>query len=175
MPENERESSPLDPSCETPAVRAVVAHIMARVAEASVDDLRARYDLGRVVHHLRYDPSQAGVLTRLAHDLGMHPSALHRYARVTERVCPEEFAQILQLRDAHGQPLTWSHLERIAEVRSAAARRRVAEEAVSGLLSVRAVRHLIRNHPSKSVVGKEQQALARRNGFAIDATNHDKR
>jgi len=104
----------------------------------------ARYDLGQLVHYLRYGRSQPPALDALARSLGMHPSALRRYGRVTERIRVQEFASLLQRRDVYGRPLTWSHLEKLAEARAATVRRQLADEAVSGLLSVRAIARRVR-------------------------------
>jgi hypothetical protein len=69
------------------------------VAEAAVDDLCARYDFGCVLHDVRYGP-RAGVGVRTIDELGallcIHPSALHRQARVVEIIQPEEFALFVE-------------------------------------------------------------------------------
>src|SRR5579872_1327092 len=96
-------SSQPAPGSTAADVRAVAAHIAVRIADAAVDDLRARYDLGQLVHYLRYGRSQPPALDALARSLGMHPSALRRYGRVTERIRVQEFASLLQRRDVYGR------------------------------------------------------------------------
>jgi AraC-like DNA-binding protein len=121
---------------------AAAALVSERLTAAAIDDVWARYDLGRIVHQIRYDPSgdlTARTLTNLARALGMHPSALRRYARVTERIAPCEFAELLQLRDRHGRPLSWSHFEKLAETPGADLRRRCANEVIAATLSVHQV------------------------------------
>jgi hypothetical protein len=120
-------------------VWATAAHVAERLTTAAVDDIWARYDLGRIVHQIRYDSSgdlTARTLANLARALGMHPSALRRYARVTERIAPSELAELLELRDPHGRPLSWSHFEKLAEAPAADMRRRCAKEVIAATLSV---------------------------------------
>jgi hypothetical protein len=121
-------------------VSAVAEHIRERLAEAAVQDMWARYDLGRIVHQIRYDESghfTARTVLNLAREFQLHLSRLSRYSRVAETIGPREFAEYMGMRNSWGQPLTWSHIERIAEIRDVDLRRRCAEEVISGLLSVR--------------------------------------
>jgi hypothetical protein len=115
-----------------------------RVALAAREDIRARYEIGRLVHGLRYectDNKAARALARLSSALNLKPGTLRRYARVTETISPDEFEEYV---DQDGMPLTWSHLEELAEVRSISVRRRCAEQATSEKLSVSALRKRIR-------------------------------
>jgi hypothetical protein len=79
---------------------------------------------------------------------------LRRYARVTERITSNEFTELLQLRDRHGRPLSWSHFEKLAEAPGADMRRRCATEIIVATLSVhqvgaclRALRGHVREKP----------------------------
>jgi hypothetical protein len=111
------------------------------LASALVEELRARYNLGHVVHLVRYDRSGDFegplVLSSLSKALCMHPSALRRYARVSEAVAPREFDALLSLRGRHSLPLTWSHIEILAERAPAKARLAIAQDAIARNLSVR--------------------------------------
>jgi hypothetical protein len=105
--------------------------LLHRIAEAAVEDTRARYELGRLVHHLRYDCSDAvsaRILARLGHSLGLTPGTLRHYARVSAVIGPIEFDQYMHLRRPHGMPLRWSHIEELSEARNVDVRRRFAEE-----------------------------------------------
>jgi hypothetical protein len=113
------------------------------LAEAAAEDLRARYELGRLVHRLRYDSSGRDAIraiSKLGAASGLAVATLRRYARVTEMIKPVEFDALTRARGPRGPSLTWSHIEELAEVRSTAVRRRCAEAAVSESLSVSALR-----------------------------------
>src|ERR1700723_1547112 len=65
-------------------IGAITSHIVRRLADAAVEDMRARYDFGRVLLTLRSEsrnPAGAGVLRLLANQLEVDPSALRRYAQ----------------------------------------------------------------------------------------------
>lgn len=123
-------------------VDAIAAHIVRRLADAAVDDMRARYDFGRVLQGLRTKGRRAagaGVVRLLADRLGVDPSALRRYAQVSEVIPAREFDWMMHLSDRRGAPLTWSHVERLARVRSPERRRQLAMAIVREGLSVRAL------------------------------------
>jgi hypothetical protein len=116
--------------------------VVARLVEAAVDDMLARYDLGLVLSTLRrLAPRAVGAkeLNSMAKWMGIHASALRRYARVTETIDRAEFAHLLGLRNAHGTPLTWSHVECLALEGNAARRKVLAIAIAEEDLSVRAL------------------------------------
>ncbi len=125
-----------------PRIDAVTTHIVQRLAEAAVDDMRARYDFGRVLHSLRQNRPLAGgigTLRLLSKRLGVDPSALRRYARVSDTISAREFAWLLKQRTPRGAPLTWSHLEILSREREPERRRTLALAAAAEDLSVRAL------------------------------------
>ena len=132
----------------------MVRHIVDRIAAASEEDARARYDFGRILHHLRYGDagSTSFPVRELAIRLGVDSSALHRCARVSEAILPAEFDWLVRLRTERGMPLTWSHIERLACERNATRRRRLAETAVRDQSSVRALSARVRNEPRRAPV-----------------------
>lgn len=126
---------------------AAAAQIADRIAEAAAEDLRARYELGRLVHRLRYESSgrQAmRTISKLGLASGLAVATLRRYARVTEMIKPVEFRELTRARGPRGPSLTWSHIEELAEARSTEVRRRCAEAAVHESLSVSALRARVR-------------------------------
>jgi hypothetical protein len=128
-------------------VGAITSHIVRRLADAAVEDMRARYDLGRVLHTLRHQDRRAsgtGVLRLLAHQLGVDPSALRRYAQVSDVIAARELDWLMHLRNARGEPLTWSHVEILARVRSPERRRVLAASITREGLSVRALSQRLR-------------------------------
>jgi hypothetical protein len=111
-----------------------------RLAEASVADARARYDLGCIVHTLRYDSSErfrSDTLRNLARRLATHPSALRKLARIAETIGPKELDAYLERRDSSGMPLTWSHIATLSRIRSVQVRQEWAAKALAHGLSVR--------------------------------------
>jgi hypothetical protein len=126
---------------------AAAAQIADRIAEAAAEDLRARYELGRLVHRLRYESSGRQAMTaisKLGLASGLAVATLRRYARVTEMIKPVEFDELTRARGPRGPSLTWSHIEELAEARSTEVRRQCAEAAVNESLSVSALRARVR-------------------------------
>jgi hypothetical protein len=122
-----------------------------RIAEASVIDMGARYELGCALDDARKRFGRADVSAMLAlvsTELGVHVSALRRWMRVSCTIPAPEFAQYLSLRTARGATLTWSHLELLAEVTPARARRCVAMQCAETNMSVRALAALVRSRDS---------------------------
>lgn len=130
-----------------PQICAAAAQIASRIADAAAEDLRARYELGRLVHHLRYDSSDrhaSRAISKLGLASGLAVATLRRYARVTEMIKPLEFEELTRARGPRGPSLTWSHIEELAEARSTELRRRCAVAAVNESLSVSALRARVR-------------------------------
>jgi hypothetical protein len=123
-------------------------HIVHRIRQAAIDDLRARYELGLLVHDLRYDVRDnvpRGTLKEFARLINVRLGTLQRYARVAEMIGAPEFEDYVTLLGPQGTVLTWSHIEELAEARGADLRRLRAEEAVSEALSVNELRARIRD------------------------------
>jgi hypothetical protein len=122
-------------------------HLVRGRADAAIEEMRARYALGRLVHRMRYgvsDRLRARTLGKLGKMFRMKPASLHQLARVTEAIGVEEFERYVTARGPRGFTLTWSHIEELAEVRSPAHRRLHAEAALAESLSVGALRARIR-------------------------------
>jgi hypothetical protein len=137
-----------------PQTWAAAVQIANRLADAAVEDLRARYELGRLVHRLRYDgaePQAMRAIAKLASACGLRVATLRRYARVTEMIRPLEFDELTRTRGTRGPSLTWSHIEELAEARNSEVRRKCAEAAVTESLSVSALRARVRTTYSDDV------------------------
>jgi hypothetical protein len=104
-----RRRAALDPRLST-----IVGHVVQRLAAAAEEDLQARYDLGEVVLSLRGVGSRSAIRL-LAEHLGSDASALRRYARVTRTIGADEFRWLVSLRTPRGVPLSWSHVELLAQ------------------------------------------------------------
>ena len=120
-------------------VTAITGHIVQRLAAAAVDDVEARYDLGKVLLTLRNESAERSALRVLAESLGFDPSALRRYARVRTTICPDEFTWLSTLRTRRGMPLSWSHIELLAREPNRQRRMELATAVVTEDLSVRAL------------------------------------
>lgn len=128
-------------------VKAIARHAIARLADANVLDMSARYDLARALHEFRCGKGRLSVAQTMAtvsSELGVHTSALRRWMRVAGTIPPREFGDYISYRTRSGTPLTWSHVELIAEVTPARARRAVARECVECDLSVRSLAARVR-------------------------------
>jgi hypothetical protein len=122
-------------------------HAMQHLVAAVIEDVQARYELGQLSHQIRYDSSgelSCRTLELLARTVHVHVSSLRRYARVTEAIGPDQFTELVTLRNRNGWPLTWSHIELLAEIRDARLRRRHVEETLSSALSVRDLARRVR-------------------------------
>jgi hypothetical protein len=129
-----------------PSAAAAVDAFSRRFAAMAEESIRARYELGRMLHEIAAVESVAEhVLQVVAGALDVHPSLLQRYVRVASVILPPGFEIFLALRNPRGRPLTWSHLEHLAEVRSAKLRAILAEQVVAEQLSVRALVACIRS------------------------------
>jgi hypothetical protein len=111
------------------------------------EELHLRYHLGRVVHRCRYDDSLdrgQRTIAQLVAASGVAASTLRRFARVSAAIKPGDFCDILRLRGPAGLPLSWSHIEELAECRNHRFRFECAEEAITRALSVKQLRLHIR-------------------------------
>jgi hypothetical protein len=119
-------------------LHAIVEHVVQRLADAAVQDMQARYDLGGIVQHLRQrSPFGGGTVQQFADLLGVDPTAVRRYAGVFATIPPREFAWMTRLRSRRGEPLTWSHVELLARIGDAERRKKLATAVVRDGLSVR--------------------------------------
>jgi hypothetical protein len=110
----------------------------------AVEHIRTRYDVGLLVHCVRYsdDSHEMQTLKRILH---LDPSALRRHARVAETIDGTELGTLLALRTARGMPLPWSCLEILTGVRSRVRRERLAVAAIRNGLSARDLTTLARD------------------------------
>ena len=136
-----------------PLVRALASTACQQLAAAAAQDMRARYELGRALRTIREGTSPSDpFIEAVAQALGVHPSLLRRYMRVATLISPSQFEVLAAMRDRRGMPMTWSHVEHLADVRSKAQRTLIAEQAIAEGLSVRALRLRIRRERAANQV-----------------------
>jgi hypothetical protein len=148
-------------------IKADATKVIRMLEDAAIEDMKARYALGQLVHQIRYHSSvahTAPVLTNLARVVHVHVTALRRYARVTEVIGPRNFAEFISLRTREGKPLTWSHIELLAEVRGETGRQDCAAEILSENLSVRELAIRVRIRTANGPSGARYR-------FSIDRTS----
>jgi hypothetical protein len=115
----------------------LVAPFLERVAAASVDDMRARYDFGGVLGALREVRGAEGLVDMIARRLEVDASALRRYARTHEVIPASEFEWLMGLRTRLGGAITWSHVELLAREPDKKKRMALAKAIAREDLSVR--------------------------------------
>jgi hypothetical protein len=131
----------------SPALRAIVGHVVGRLAAAVVEEAHARFALGHIVGaalRARAPDGDAARLEDIAASLQRDVSDLRRWARIAAAIRAEEFAWLTSLRTPRGMPLTWSHIEALSRVRPLRLRREVAREASIQDLSVRRLQSRVR-------------------------------
>jgi len=120
---------------------------LVRIVEACLLDMAARYELGRDLFDLRYERARTEatpLFEAVSKRMGVHSSALRRWSRVSGTIPRAEFVEYLSLRTCRGSPLTWSHLELLAEVTPSRERRALATECVAEELTVRSLAARVR-------------------------------
>jgi hypothetical protein len=165
FPESHRGSS-IATWAPSDRVDTLCAQVVGRLAQTALEDLQIRYDVGRRLNEMRYTewPNQRGVLyNHVATRLRLHVSAVRKYVRVAATVSPEEFASLIAMRTADGFPMTWSHIELLAETPRASRRRDLADRAVRDVLSVRALARLVRSSGNR---GRHKRLAAGAGGIA---------
>jgi hypothetical protein len=133
----------------------VTNHVVRRIADARIQEMFAWYDLGCALHCARYaevdDLNFASAVALLSEALEVHPSALRRYARVSEMIRPSELEFLSKLRGHDGLPLTWSHLDLLSEVRDKRERSARALETCAEGLTVRELASRIRRSTKREL------------------------
>jgi hypothetical protein len=118
-------------------LRSLAAPFLERIASATVEDMRARYDFGAAMGALRDVSGARGILEDLAATLDVDASALRRIARTHEVISAEEFEWLTQLRTPSGKALAWSQVEILTRERNTRRRRQLAMAIAREDLSVR--------------------------------------
>lgn len=135
---------------ESPHAHTIAVTISRRLAIAAEEDIRARYDLGRALRAVRDgEPAAVQALEAVADALGVHWTLLRRYVRVATVIPPAQLEAFVALRSQRGMPMTWSHLEHLAEIRSARMRAVFAARIAAEGWSVRALKANVRESKGK--------------------------
>ena len=127
--------------------------IVERFASVTVDDVRGRYAIGKLLL------SQEVPVTRLASIVGCSSKALYQYGVVVKRFCEEELNYWLARRNVQGQPPSWSHFVLLCSVPSRAARHAILEQWLENPLGIRELTAQLRlqNHGAAPI--DQQEAI----------------
>jgi len=130
----------------TPALRIEYEHLKSRLASADRSEVIDRHEIAVVVRKILDDGTKygEGAVKQLEAALGIDDRTLYRRAHVAG-IWPtvDAIERLLSLRNKFGRPLTWSHLEVLAEVADENDREALIDLTLAKGLSVRKLRALI--------------------------------
>ncbi len=144
-----------------PALRSEYLKLKKMLASSEKQDTQGRYEIGRVVAKVlgagpRYGSNAVGQLERA---LGLDENTLRRYGRIASTWTPARFSALLKRTNPYGRPLSWSHLDVLAEVADAKRREVLLDEALREGLSVRQLASRVRG-PTPALVEDSSQSAA---------------
>jgi hypothetical protein len=116
-----------------------------QLAKADQDDMRARYETGRLVL-AAMDKSKYGqkAVKRAAKEVGRDVDTLYQYKSVADAWSKEEFEALVQRKGKTGTPLSFNHLVVLAKVKEPTRRDELVEQAFRDALHVRALKTLVK-------------------------------
>ncbi|WP_394827885.1 hypothetical protein [Pendulispora albinea] len=118
--------------------------IASLLGDARRAHIQARFAAGDALHSIRYGAMAPDTVRQLAKRLDLDGSGLLRIARTAAAIRPAERDELLELTDARGWPLTWSHFELLGSLQKSETRIRLARMVVKDGLSVEHLRRFIR-------------------------------
>ena len=144
-----------------PALRSEYEKLKKKLAGSEKQDAQVRYEVGRVVAKVRglrarYGSNAVGQLERA---LGLDENTLRRYERIASTWTPARFSALMTRTTPYGRPLSWSHLDVLAEVADAKRREVLLDEALREGLSVRQLASRVRG-PTPALVEDSSQSAA---------------
>jgi len=108
--------------------------VMERFASMTVEDVRGRYSIGRLVLTLGSEEVPVAGLARI---VGCSTKALYQYCVVAKRFREDELEHWLARRSADGQPPSWSHFVLLCSVASRSRRAAILEQWLAEPVGVR--------------------------------------
>ncbi|HZH18368.1 MAG TPA: hypothetical protein VE057_28710 [Archangium sp.] len=146
-----------------PALRSEYLKLKKMLASAEKQDAQVRYEIGRVVAKVRgagprYGSNAVGQLERA---LGLDENTLRRYERIANTWTSARFSELMKRTNLYGRPLSWSHLDVLAEVADAKKREVLLDEALREGLSVRALASRVRGPTPALVEDTNESGLNR--------------
>jgi hypothetical protein len=156
----------------TPALREEVARLRNRIAKATVADAMVRHDIGTVVKKVRGNRAKYGAraLAQLERAFDFDENTLRRFEAVAELWTASGLAKLLARKNSKGLPVSWSHLELLAEVASDGKRDKLIEKTLAESLTVRQLRLLV--HPPQAATNEAMEGQASGVIRIRQVTNH---
>lgn len=142
-----------------------------QLAKADQDDMRARYETGRLVL-AAMDKSKYGAkaVQRAAEEVCRDVDTLYQYKDVAKAWSEKEFAKLAQRRGKKGTPLSFNHLVVLAKVKEPTRRDELVEQVFRDELHVRALKTLV-----KAVSTGKEPSLANVAAYLRRVTNQAKK
>ncbi|WNZ59555.1 hypothetical protein QEG98_26305 [Myxococcus sp. MxC21-1] len=123
-----------------------------QLAKADQDDMRARYETGRLVlEEMRKSKYGLEVVKRAAKAVRRDVDTLYDYKRVAQAWIPEEFEALVRRNGEANTPLSFNHLVVLAKVKQSARRTELVEQAFRDKPTVKELKRLVKAVPT----GKE--------------------
>jgi len=146
-------------------------NLRTQLAKADQDDMRARYETGRLVL-AAMDKSKYGAkaVQRAAEEVCRDVDTLYQYKDVAKAWSEKEFAKLAQRRGKKGTPLSFNHLVVLAKVKEPTRRDELVEQVFRDELHVRALKTLV-----KAVSTGKEPSLANVAAYLRRVTNQAKK
>lgn len=147
----------------TPALRSEYEKLKRLLASSEKQDVRTRYEIGRVVAQVRGERAKYGsdAVGKLERALGLDENTLRRYERIANTWTPTQVSTLLKRTNPYGRPLSWSHLDVLAEVVDEKKRESLLKQALREGLSVRELAKRVRGGTLSLVEDANESALSR--------------
>jgi hypothetical protein len=119
------------------------------MAKATGDEIRTRYEIALVIVQIQSAPNRYGArgIDTLALALGCDRATLFRYGQVARAFDPRSMRRVLAAQKRQRGSLSWSHLVLLSSVADHDRRRRLLEDAMTGI-SVRELERRIAPAPA---------------------------
>jgi len=108
------------------ALRKVYADLQKRFGSLSKNDIMARYEIGRRIDNVLTDEKKYGAnaANQLAAALGKSEGEIYNLKNVSVTWSREDLQELLEIRNAKNNELTFTHLRALASIRTAKTRKR---------------------------------------------------
>jgi hypothetical protein len=127
------------------AYKAFCEKLRTQLVKADQDDMRARYEIGRLVD-AAMDKSKYGAkaVRRAAAEVGRNEDTLYQYKDVAKAWNEKAFAKLVQRKGKKGTPLAFNHLVILTKVRDGVQRRKLVTKALREAPTVKELRAWVR-------------------------------
>jgi hypothetical protein len=147
----------------TPALRAEYEKLRKMLANSERQEVHVRHTIGLVVARVRGARAKYGsdAVGQLERALGLDENTLRRYERIATTWTAPQISTVLKRTNPYGRPLSWSHLDVLAEVTDAKKREDLLDQALRDGLSVRELAGRVRGRMLSVVEDASESAVRR--------------